>query len=320
MARRKKNKIESIKNKTAQLLVGILLASLLAAALIAIPGFEENLYKLLGITPSGLVPVMELQSPTGVHFIDIGQGDAVLLEESGEFALIDAGLPEGKDTLLAYLREAGVQSLKYVVMTHPHADHIGGMTAVVSAFPVEKVLMPDFEKAPYPTTSLFLGLLTRIEERGLAVQTMVQGEVYPLGTGTIRVVHDGVWTADNYNLISTGLLFEAGGLRYLSTGDAEKPNEAVMLEEAENLPANLFKAGHHGSSTSNTLPFLQAVSPQIVVISCATGNSYGHPHREPLKVFQEVGAQVLRTDRNGSVLVRPDQQGNLVAATSKEAA
>ena len=317
--REKRGKPFNLKKNTAMALVGVVLLCLLAAALVAVPGLEGALFQLLGITPANLVPVMEYQHPTGVHFIDVGQGDAVLLEESGEFALIDAGPPEGKDTLLAYLKQAGVERLRYVAMTHPHADHIGGMQAVLENFPVDMVLLPDLQKAAYPTTSTFLKLLEKMVQLGLPAETMQLGNQYGLGTGNVTVVHDGVLTGDNYNLISTALMFEANGLRYLSTGDGEKANEAAMLESDFDLHANLFKAGHHGSHTSNTYGLLSQVEPQIVVVTCAAGNSYGHPHREPLKTFEEVGAVLLRQDRDSCVLVRPLEDGTLVYATRNNA-
>ena len=276
------------------------------------PPFARWLNLVLGITPKVEVAQTGSDSPTAVHFIDVGQGDAILLEESGEFALIDAGPPEGKDNLLAYLDAAGVRKLKYVFMTHPHADHIGGMQEVVEQINVEKLILPDFSLAPYPTASTVKKLLEAVIKHNIPTETGKENAVYPLGTGSIEIWQAGQETEDNYNILSLVTMFEAGGFRFLSTGDAEKQNERALLESGRDLSAQVMKAGHHGSaSTSNTIDFVRAVSPAVVGISCATGNSYGHPHKKALEHFEDVGALVLRTDQDGCIKVQPDGNGGL---------
>ena len=158
----------------------------------------------------------------------MGQGDAVLLEQNGAFALIDAGEREAADGLVAYLQAAGVAKLDLLVMTHPHADHIGGMQAVLDAFPVDRAVLPDFAKAPMPTTSTFLNLLDAIREKQIPTVTARAGDVFPLGEGTLTVLGDGV-AAENLNDISLVTLFEAPGLRCLSSGDGEKAVEDAVL-------------------------------------------------------------------------------------------
>lgn len=319
-------------------LIVVLLGGVLGSVLLAVPEAMPALTKLLGIRQEAVIPPRgdELDAPAQstsgeapvdntaaatpyVHFIDVGQGDAVLLEDGGQWALLDAGPPEGEDALLAYLEGAGVTAFRYVIMSHPHADHIGGMEAVLRKYTAEKVLFPDFEKAPYPTTKTFESLLATMVEQGMSAETMKQGAEYELGAGRIRVLQDGLETKDNYNLLSVSLLYTSGALRFLATGDAEKANENALLEGGEALDANLFKAGHHGSSTSNSRDFVQAVSPGLAVISCGQDNSYGHPHRETLSTFAEFDVTVLRTDRDGSVVVWPGE-GGLRWSTAAEAA
>lgn len=319
MARRRKTRRKfEVKKSAAQVLIGLLVLAVLTTVLVVVPEAESVLYSMLGISPPLVVPGQAIASPTAVHFIDVGQGDAVLLEENGEFALVDAGLPENSYQLKEYLKRAGVTRLRYVVMTHPHADHYGGMQAVIESIPVDLVILPDFDKAVYPTTVLFKDLLASMIEKGIPAQTAKEGDSYSLGNGTIQVVHDGVLNAKDYNYLSLGLLFEAGDFRYLSTGDGEKANEAAILQSEQTIQADVFKAGHHGSSTSNTYAFVEAVHPKIVVVSCALGNSYGHPHREPMETFAALGCQVLRTDKQGSVVVKPDGQGGILFATNSE--
>jgi beta-lactamase superfamily II metal-dependent hydrolase len=295
-------------------LVGVLLVAVLSAASMASPAFALWLQQRLGIVQSVGPPGAVLGQPVAVHVIDVGQGEAILLCADGEYALVDAGPPEAADVLVAYLHSAGVESLQYLFMTHPHADHIGGMEKVLEHFPVQNVVLPDFSLAPYPTTSLFTGVLEALTARQVPGQTAAVGAVYPLGGGEICVLHAGLPTQDNYNLLSPALLFSAGGLRFLDTGDGEKPNEDALLASGADVTAHFLAAGHHGSSTSNTPAFVQAVSPQMVAISCAAGNSYGHPHSGPLEALTGVTSLVLRTDKDGSVAVWPTADGKILYA------
>lgn len=310
---RKTAKQRKKEEKIALLLVGVLVVAALAAAMLASPEFSLWLQRVTGIIQADGPPAKDLweNAPASVHIIDVGQGDAALVCSGGEYALIDAGTPEAAGILVEYLRLAGVQSLKYVVMTHPHSDHIGGMEAVIESFAVETVILPDLALAPYPTTSLFEGVLQAMLDKGTPGVAAAMGAEYPLGGGKITVVHAGLETQDNYNLLSLGLLFEGGGMRFLNTGDGEKQNEAAMLESGQNLGADVFMAGHHGSNTSNTADFVRAANPRLVLVSCGRDNSYGHPHETALASYSEVSAQVLRTDEAGSILMWRDEGGAL---------
>lgn len=328
MARRRgRSKKTTWEQKLAFLLVGILILAAATALALAAPEQVAKLYGTLGISAKKPVPEVvaldangQVNTAVGVHFIDVGQGDAVLLEADGEFALVDAGPQEGRDALLEYLASAGVTELKFMVMTHPHADHIGNMQAVLEKMPVGKILLPDLHKAPYPTSIVFVNLLDYMVGHEIAAETMEQGATYPLGSGTISVLQGSLATADNYNVLSPVLLYSAAGLTYLTTGDAEAINENAVMESGINICALLLKAGHHGSNTSNTAGFVQGVSPRLVVITCGAGNSYGHPHRTPLENFAAVNATVLRTDIGGNILVRPTYEGGLAVGAEKKSA
>ncbi len=311
---RKTAKQRQKEKKIAALLVGVLLVAVLSAAMLASPAFAVWVQQQLGILQNVGPPKAVIGQPVAVHVIDVGQGETILLVADGEYALIDAGPPEAADALAAYLQNAGVHSLRYLFVTHPHADHIGGMEKVLERFAVENVVMPDFSLAPYPTTPLFLGVLEALAAKQVPAQTAAVGAVYPLGDGEVSVLHAGLPTQDNYNLLSPALLFSAGGLRFLNTGDGEKVNEAALLASGADVTADFFAAGHHGSSTSNTAALVQAVGPQMVAISCAAGNSYGHPHSGPLETFAAATGLVLRTDKDGSVAVWPAADGKILYA------
>lgn len=243
-----------------------------------------------------------------VHFIDVGQADATLLQSGQEYCLVDAGEASSEEALLAYLDGMGITRLKLLVMTHPHADHIGSMKAVLEHVQVEQVLLPDFDKAPYPTTRTFERVMDTIEEQNIPTVTAQPGQEFTIGAATLSVLANGVET-DNYNNLSQVLFFSAPGLRVMLTGDGETEVEQDALAHCELPQTDVFKAAHHGSSTSNTLAFLQAIRPQYVVVSCGKDNSYGHPHEEAMQNYTMVGAQVLRTDQDGSVVIAATESG-----------
>lgn len=187
--RKKKQRKEKFEKALTAVLCGIVAVLVLLAAVISLS--EENggalptwqqLYSWFGVAaPVPHLPEEAAGAATKVHFIDVGQGDAVLLEQNGAFALIDAGEREAADGLMAYLQAAGVAKLDLLVMTHPHADHIGGMQAVLDAFPVDRAVLPDFAKAPMPTTSTFLNLLDAIREKQIPTVTGPRGRCVPAG-------------------------------------------------------------------------------------------------------------------------------------------
>ncbi|MBD5094084.1 MAG: MBL fold metallo-hydrolase [Subdoligranulum sp.] len=281
----------------------------------------EQLYAWFGVSElAPQLPEQAQNAATKIHFIDVGQGDAVLIEQDGCFALIDAGDRDAEDALISYLQSVGVEKLSLLVMTHPHADHIGSMRAVIETFPVETILLPDFTKAPMPTTATFTKLLEAVRTNGIKALTARTGDVFTLGSGTLTVLGDGVNT-DNLNDLSLVTMFEASGIRYFSSGDGEKAVERALLDSGANVSANLYKAAHHGSSTSNSQELLEAVHPRVVVISCGKDNSYGHPHKEALEAYEAVHANVFRTDECGTVIAYVDESGLLqIAVTNREAA
>jgi beta-lactamase superfamily II metal-dependent hydrolase len=288
-----------------------------------VPTWTE-LYQMAGVSNGS--PAIDgdgnaASEPTKVHFIDVGQGDSVLIEQDGEYGMIDAGTPDCETALLSYLDQLGVKKLKVLVMTHPHADHIGSMAAVLRKYPVETFVLPQFDLASeFPTSATFEKVIAAAEDTNTPTVTAEIGQSYAIGSGTLTVVGVGV-KSNSYNNISVSTLFSDGTFRFLDTGDCEKEAEASLLESGQDLSAAVFKAGHHGSSTSNTLKFLQAVRPQTVGISCGKDNDYGHPHKEALENFAAVGAEVYRTDELGSIVVgyAPDTGVKIYAANTQNA-
>ncbi len=296
---------------------------LVLAAVLANPALRSDLYGLAGITQNAVsLQNIELGADgsstsdtmfnaASISFLDVGQGDAVLIECGGEFALIDAGSASAEEDLLADLQTLNVPRLRYLVMSHPHEDHIGGMKTVLQNYSVETMLLPDFSKAELPTTSTFEDLMQHILQQGLPSEVMEEGAQYPLGNGVLQVLCGSLENDNNYNLLSPTLLFAVQDFSYLSAGDAERENEEEALRRGVTLSADLFKASHHGSSTSNTLAFMQAVQPDISVITCGVDNRYGHPHREVLDTFDLVETITLSTAESGLIRVLANEQGEM---------
>ncbi len=267
-----------------------------------------------------VVPTAEV-GETQVHFIDVGQGDATLISQGGSYALIDAGVSSATEDLIAYLHSLDIETIDILVMTHPHADHIGAMDEVIAEFEIELMILPDFALCEdYPTSASFVRVMDALDQSTETVsETAVVGASYPLGEGVLEIVSIGVET-DNLNDISVCTMFTAGGFTLLNTGDAETPVEEALLESGQDLSAMVFQAGHHGSSTSNSLAFMQAVQPELIVISCGLDNSYGHPHAAVLETYDAIGADYYRTDLNGNVVVCYTEQAGLTVLCEQETA
>ncbi len=297
---------------------------MLAAALVITVGERrgwptptwKQLYASLGVGRTVRVPAEAEGAATRVHFLDVGQADATLIEQDGHFALVDAGLRETQDAVADYLRAAGVKELDYLILTHAHSDHLGGMRYILRQFPVKQLLLPDFDKAPLDYRGTLDRFLAEAEAQNVPLHTMEQGDAYLLGNGTLAVLLDGV-ESDNANNICPVLRFDAPHLRCLFTGDAEQPVEQAALAARAKLRADVFAAGHHGSSTSNGEAFLKKVRPNLVVVSCGDQNDFGHPHAAALRAFKAVGAQVCRTDELGTIVVYVDADNIIQVAADR---
>lgn len=237
-----------------------------------------------------------------VYFLDVGQGDSILAEADGNFMLIDAGEREQGETVISYLKKQGVKKLNYVIGTHPHSDHIGGLEAVIKEFDVEKVILPEKEH----TTGTYERLLDAIEEKNLKVCIARTGDVYELGSASFQVLSPGRSYGDELNNWSVGIRLTYGGSAFVLCGDAEKEAEEDMCQSGLELKADVLKVSHHGSSTSTSEEFLDRVRPDTAVISCGRDNDYGHPHKETLEKLEKRKIQVLRTDLSGTIVAVSD--------------
>lgn len=232
-----------------------------------------------------------------MQVLDVGQGDSILISCGGENMLVDAGERDQKDTVISAVQSVG--ALKYIFVTHPHSDHMGAMADVIRACPPELFIMPEKEH----TTASFEKMLDAVEETGTDAEYGCEGLTYKLGDADITVLspEDGK-KYDNLNNWSIVLLIKYNGFKILLTGDAESDVEKVYAPKVGGK-IDVLKAGHHGSSTSNSEALMSQITPGYAIISCGEGNSYGHPHKETVDMFEKYNVSVFRTDLNGTVTV-----------------
>ena len=238
-----------------------------------------------------------------VHYIDVGQGDATLIKCGSHAMLIDGGNNNKGTTVQLYLKKQGVESLDYVIGTHPDADHIGGLDVIVYKYNCDTVIMPDYEK----DTKTYQELVDVIHDKNMKITYPVVGEQYALGEAKFTIIASNSNSyGGNANDYSVAILLEYGKNRFLFTGDAEETSEAEMLTNGIDISADVYKVAHHGSRSASTQEFLNAVHPKYAVISCGEGNSYGHPHAEVLNRLRSMGVEVFRTDEQGSIIASSD--------------
>lgn len=236
-----------------------------------------------------------------VHFVDIGQGDCMVLTQGDHAMLIDAGDNSKGTAVQSYLEYLGIGTLDYAVLTHPDADHIGGADVVLYKFDCERVLMPDVSA----DTRTYEDVMQVIEDKNLAVDHPSPGDVYAFGGASFTVLSpSGSYRDTNDNSIVIRLVY--GDTSFLFTGDAEEAAEEDMLASGLTLSSDVLKVGHHGSSSSTGDAFLEAVDPSFAIISCGEDNSYGHPHAETLNKLRAAGVSVFRTDEQGTITAVTD--------------
>ena len=247
----------------------------------------------------------EGQTPDGtlsVTFLDVGQGNAVLVEQGGAYMLIDGGNRDYSSFVVSYLKEQGVEELAYVIASHYDADHLNGVVGALHAFSCGQVLAPDY----VTDTRVYESFERVIKEQDIALAYPAVGDTYTLGDASFTVVCPEVYDPKEDNDNSVGIRLVYGDTSFLICGDAGKAEEQVMLDSGVTLESDVYLASHHGSEGSSSEAFMRAVSPTAVVVSAGAGNSYGHPTRTVLNRVKACGAALYRTDLQGTITVTSD--------------
>ena len=238
-----------------------------------------------------------------VTWLDVGQGDAAVIQCGGQSMLIDGGKPEKSSYIYAWLQQHGLSYLDVIVATHVDADHIGGLSGALNYASVGTAYCPETTG----TTETFQSFVKYLAQRGKQITVPTAGETFALGGAQVQILGP-LHRAEDSNDNSIVLKVSFGATSFLFTGDAERAEEQDLLNAGVNLQSTVLKVGHHGSDTSTSYPFLRAVAPQYAVISVGAGNSYGHPTEAVLSRLRDAGVTTFRTDMQGEITAVSDGQ------------
>ena len=283
-------------------------AQLIKAVLVLMAALAIFVLEKTGVlqTAAGDKPPAE-NADAEVDFIDVGQGDSTLVCSNGKYMLIDTGDRDGENTLINHLKERGVKKLDYLVLTHPHADHIGEAAEIVEGFKIGKIIMPRVPDDLTPTSSVYEDLLDAAADKGLKIRA-ARNESFELGEISVQTyAAEGEYS--NLNDYSVVLRLTHGENSFLITGDCEKQEESELLERGCDVSADVLKVGHHGSDTSSTSQWLKEVGAQYAVISCGADNKYGHPDEETYSRICKYVKNVYVTAEDGSLAFESDGKG-----------
>ena len=241
-----------------------------------------------------------------VHFIDVGQADSILIHlPSGETALIDGGNRDDSELVVKYLKKNNVSKINYLLATHPHEDHIGGLPEVVKSFQIDNVYMPNKSAS----TKIFESFINELKAKGIKA-TKARGGLSiidnkDLEFNILAPNSDKYYETNEYSIVCK-LVYKDRS--FLFTGDAEGVSEKEMVDKGLDLSADVLKVGHHGGRTSSSEEFLDHVAPKLAVISVAAENDYGHPHQETIDRFKERNISVMKTSESGTIIISTDGQ------------
>ena len=234
-----------------------------------------------------------------IYFIDVGQADCILIRNKDSNMLIDAGNNEDGEKLVSYFKDLGIEKFEYVVGTHAHEDHIGGMDDIINNFHIDTFYMPDV----ITTTRTFEDVLDALESNGVAFNTPEINKKFKFADADVYTLYVGNDSSDlNNTSIVLKMVYRANS--FIFTGDATSTVERKILDK--DLESDVLKVGHHGSSYSSSAAFLRKVNPKYSIISVGKNNIYNHPNSITLKKLEKLNSKVYRTDTDGTIILKSD--------------
>ncbi len=235
-----------------------------------------------------------------VHFIDVGEGDSTFIElPNGKTMLVDAGEKDQGEIVLEYIRKFGIEKLDFLIGTHPHSDHIGGLKSIIENMEIGKIYMPKVTHS----TQVFESLLLAIKEKEMKVSALYKGDIiYEDNDTLVEVLSPEKREYDNLNNYSIVLKITYNDTSFLLTGDAEEK----ILSKLNEREIDVLKIPHHGADSSLCEEFIERTSPKYGIISASEHNQYGHPHNSVLKAYENRGVKLFRTDKDGTITAVSD--------------
>lgn len=299
MAKKKKNKQNLPKGISILLIIIAIFYSI----------YEKDIDKTFGLPVTETFKETENTNTLDITYLDVGQADSILIQNKGHNMLIDAGNNEDGPLLVQYFKEQNITKFDYLITTHPHEDHIGGMDDIINNFDIEKIYMPDVTT----TTKTFLDVLEAIEKKNMTYDVPNINQNFPLGNTLFQVIYTG---NDKKNLNNSSIILKATfkNTSYLFTGDATSEVEKKILNK--DIQATVLKVGHHGSKYSTTTDFLNKINPKYAIISVGKNNSYNHPNQVTINKLEKKNIEIHRTDQEGSIFLKSD--GKTINITSKK--
>ncbi len=304
MAKRKSNKLVSLLTVVALLVISVIVGNGV---------FDDNhLFENAGLRDKS-VDVGKMT----VEFIDVGQGDCTLITTSDTVILVDGGEVAEAQKIINYLKNKNINKIDCCIATHPHSDHIGSLYKVFEEFEISDVIMPEAPEKIIPTTTTYERFLESVSQNVQNVLPAVAGENHTYGQIKIEILGP-VSEYDDLNNISVVSKIIFGDTSVMLTGDAETPSEVDMLKNIHtDYSADVLKVGHHGSKTSTSEAWLNAVSPQYAVILCGKNNDYGHPHKQLTERLKKFDIDYYRTDLAGDIVFESDGKNITLISESK---
>lgn len=263
-----------------------------------------SLYSIVINSNSSIRTKHYLPNKIYVHYIDVGQGDSILVQVNNKNLLIDSGPKSDKYKLLDYLQSLDIHTIDYVIATHPHEDHIGNMNSLIKKYEILNFYAPKVESA----TKSFESMVEALKSKKLKINVISKGtDSINLGSDTRVTVFSSTENSyDNLNNYSPVMKIEYGNTSFLFTGDAEKDIEMKLVSNNEDIKSDVLKVGHHGSSTSSSEEFIKSINPSIAVISVGEDNTYDHPNGSTLSHLNENNVKIYRTDQQGTIILSSD--------------
>ena len=250
---------------------------------------------------------IDVRQQLDITMFDVGQAECFLLEKGQFRVLVDCGSASQGKRIVNSIKERNIGKIDYVFITHPHEDHIGGMSEIIRNFQVDKIVLPSIDETKI-TAKRYNRLMDSLNSGKYELEVAEKGKTYHIDDVEIKIISDGLYQGSNINNYSTVLKISYGQNSIIMTGDAENQIEKQILQTCEDIKATILKVGHHGSKTATTQEFLDAINPKYALISCGLNNKFNHPSKEVIERLNKQNVKTFRTDELGTIMLTITKQ------------